>query len=173
MGIFSILRQNARHGSRTLKPDDLPPHPQEFRGLIQQDSTLCTGCRNCSYICSPKAITFSDDGDTALHWEYQAAQCTFCSLCVMYCPTQALSDDRPLPNASDDQDNTLFVNTIPYSPCTSCGTPMVPIPEKAALRFFGGDADKAENLRLMCPECRRRAASTKIRDAFIKDGKEV
>ena len=167
MSIFSILRHNLGHGSRTRKPDDLPPRAAPFRGLIEQDPTLCTGCRNCSYVCSPKAIQFDDTGELALEWAYAADQCCFCGLCVMYCPTQALSNNGVLPQVGHDQSALHFTNEVPYHSCISCGTQMIPIPAQAAAKFFGEVTENTEELRLMCHECRRRTASEKIRDAFI------
>ncbi len=171
MKIFDIIRRNMASASRTLAPGDLPPRPEPFRGLIEQDASLCTGCQTCSYVCSPKAITFDEGKEAVLTWEYFAGQCTFCGLCVMYCPTGALGNRGTLPQVGGDKDALKTAHDIPYESCTRCGISIIPVPPSVAGRFFGDTPEKAEELRHLCEDCRRHAASQKIRDAFL--GKEA
>src|SRR5271166_1985060 len=171
MGILDIVRRNFGRRPRTRRPDDMPPRPPSFRGLIEQDPSLCTGCKTCMYVCSPKAISFTEQHDVGITWNFFAGQCSFCGLCVQYCPTHAITNFGKLPPVTGDQSLLRVTHEILYQPCTGCGRPIIPIPEAALEQVYGGAlTDLEAEQRALCQECRRKAASRHIRDAFIRPG---
>jgi hydrogenase-4 component H len=171
MGILDIVWRNFGRASRTRRPHDMPPTPPPFRGLIEQDASLCTGCRACAYVCSPKAISFHDAGETGITWNFFAGQCSFCGLCVQFCPTHAITNQGKLPPVTGDQSRLRVVHEVRYQACAGCGRPIIPIPEAALAQVYGTGLTAAEaEQRALCQECRRKVASRHIHDAFLPPG---
>jgi len=171
MGILDIVSRNFGHRSRTRRPDDMPPRPPPFRGLIEQDVSLCTGCKACATVCSPKAISFNEEQETGITWNFFAGQCSFCGLCVQYCPTHAITNRGKLPPVTGDQSLLRVSHEILYQPCASCGRPIIPIPEAALEQVYGTKLTSSEaEQRALCQECRRKAASQHIHDVFVRSG---
>ena len=171
MGILGIVWRNFGRSARTLHPTNMPPTPSPFRGLIEQDASLCTGCKACATVCAPRAISFNEERDTGITWNFFAGQCSFCGLCVQYCPTHAITNRGKLPPVTGDQSLLRVTHEILYQPCAGCGRPIIPIPEAALAEVYGGPLTGSEaEQRGLCLVCRRRAASRHIRDAFIRPG---
>lgn len=169
MGIFDIVWRNFGHRARTRRPDDMPPRPPPFRGLIEQDASLCTGCRTCAYVCSPKAISFAEEHETGITWNFFAGQCSFCGLCVQYCPTHAITNRGKLPPVTGDQSLLKVAHEVLYQPCASCGKPIIPLPEEALEQVYGSALTDLEiEQQTMCQECRRKAASRRLHDIFVR-----
>ena len=169
MGILGIVWRNFGRSSRTRRPDDMPATPAPFRGLIEQDASLCTGCRACATVCSPKAISFDDEQPTGITWKFFAGQCSFCGLCVQFCPTHAIANHGKLPPVTGDQAQLRVAHEIRYQPCTGCGRPIIPIPEAALAQIYGAPLTGSESeQRGLCPDCRRKVASQNIHDAFLR-----
>lgn len=169
MGILDIVWRNFGHRARTRRPDDMPPRPPPFRGLIEQDVSLCTGCRACAYVCSPKAISFTEEHQRGITWNFFAGQCSYCGLCVAYCPTHAITNRGKLPPITGDQSQLKVAHEILYQPCASCGKPIIPIPEEALEKVYGGALTDLEvEQRTMCQDCRRKAASRRLHDVFLR-----
>jgi hydrogenase-4 component H len=108
----------------------------------------------------------------ARHWdhlEFFAGQCSFCGLCVQYCPTHAITNHGELPPVTGDQSQLKVAHEILYHPCASCGKPIIPIPEEALEQVYGGALTDLEvGQRTMCQECRRKAASRRLHDIFAR-----
>ena len=171
MGILGIVWRNLGNRSRTRAPDDLPPRPAPFRGLIEQDPSLCTGCRTCEYVCAPKAISFGHADANGITWSFFAGQCSFCGLCVQYCPTHAITNRGELPPVTGDQSRLRVAHHIMYQPCAECGRSIIPIPAAALEQVYGTKLTELEaEQRTLCQECRQKAASKQIRDAFLGGG---
>jgi hydrogenase-4 component H len=171
MGILGIVWRNFGRNSRTRHPTDMPPTPSPFRGLIEQDASLCTGCKACATVCSPKAISFNEEQETGITWNFFAGQCSFCGLCVQFCPTHAITNRGKLPPVTGDQSLLRVAHEILYQACTGCGRPMIPIPEATLEQVYGTkltDSEAAQ--RGLCQECRRKGASQHIHDAFLRPG---
>lgn len=169
MGILSIIWRNFSRSARTRRPTDMPPIPSPFRGLIEQDPDLCTGCKACETVCAPKAISFNQEQETGITWNFFAGQCSFCGLCVQYCPTHAITNQGKLPPITGDQSRLKVVHEILYQACAGCGRPMIPIPEAALERVYGTRLTAAEaEQRSLCQACRQKAASRLFRNAFLQ-----
>lgn len=171
MGILSLVWQNFRHRTRTLHPSDMPAAPAPFRGLIEQDVSLCTGCKACATVCAPRAISFDEANADGLIWNFSAGRCSFCGLCVKYCPTQAISNNGKLPPVTGEKARLTVAHEIRYEPCTGCGRLIIPIPEPALRRIYGTALTETEaRQRTLCQECKQKSASRHIRDAFLHPG---
>lgn len=158
--MLKTVLNNLLQPSRTRAPKDLPAIPPAFRGVIQHKASLCTGCKTCAFVCAPEAITFEENADVSVFWQFFAGKCTFCGLCAAYCPTKAISNSTVLPVVSGDQSAHHFRSEMPLTPCARCGTPHVPVPAETLPNI-------AAEERELCWECRRKLASERIRDAFI------
>ncbi len=91
MNILIMLWKNLRRGYQTLL---FPAHPRvtpRFRGLVQFDPALCTGCAVCRFRCTSRAIEFKA-GKGEFTWSYNPGQCTFCGRCVEGCAEHALKE---------------------------------------------------------------------------------
>lgn len=168
MGILGIVWRNLTRTVRTRRPDDMVPRPPVFRGLIEHEVALCTGCHTCAYVCAPNAITLRAVGDKAITWNFFAGQCSFCGLCVQYCPTGAITNRGKLPPVTGDQRLHRVTHEVELQRCAACGRSFMPMPE-AFLRRLSSSAptDAASRANQLCDACRRRTASRHLRDAFI------
>ena len=126
---------------RTRRPDDLVPRPAVFRGLIEHEVALCTGCHACAYVCAPQAITLRPVGDKAITWNFFAGQCSFCGLCVQYCPTGAITNHGKLPPVTGDQRLHRVTHEVELQPCAGCGRPFMPLPEAFLRQLYQLGAD--------------------------------
>ena len=66
---------------QTYKPDD-------YRGLIGFEESLCIWCRRCEAACPPGAIVFSQDMEGKQTYHYNRAVCIYCYECVRSCPKE-------------------------------------------------------------------------------------
>jgi hydrogenase-4 component H/formate hydrogenlyase subunit 6 len=96
MSILAMLWKNLRRGPVTLRFPARPRVTERFRGLVQFNPDLCTGCAICKLRCTSRAITYSA-GKGEFYWSYDPAQCTFCGRCVEGCKAHALSQDEACP----------------------------------------------------------------------------
>ena len=97
----------------TYKPDD-------YRGLIVFDESLCIWCRRCETVCPPGAIVFSQnitDGKQTYH--YSPYVCIYCQECVRTCPKQGclIQSAEPGHPATKEHDvnnvwNKLFADSL-------------------------------------------------------------
>jgi formate hydrogenlyase subunit 6/NADH:ubiquinone oxidoreductase subunit I len=96
MNIFAMLWKNLWGGSRTVLFPARPKVSKGFRGLVQFDPDLCTGCAICRFRCTARAIEFrAGKGDFV--WSYDPGHCTFCGRCVEGCKSHALSQAPECP----------------------------------------------------------------------------
>jgi NADH-quinone oxidoreductase subunit I len=62
--------------------------PDDYRGVIAFDESLCIWCRRCETVCPPGAIVFSQDLEGKQTYHYNRAVCIFCNECVRICPKE-------------------------------------------------------------------------------------
>lgn len=96
MNILTMLWKNMWGGSRTMLFPARPKVSARYRGLVQFDPALCTGCAVCKFRCTSRAITYKA-GKGEFYWSYDPGQCTFCGRCVEGCKAHALSQDSDTP----------------------------------------------------------------------------
>jgi hydrogenase-4 component H len=168
MNILNLLTQNFGHGSRTRTPDDDVPYPTGYRGRIAHDPGLCTGCATCAYVCSPGAILVSDNDEKSVSWKYSEDRCTFCSFCVTYCPTHALSIEAQSPTLLSERIQHYISHTIALQPCRECGRPVRLIPEATLIQLYGDPLpEEIADAQGLCERCRQRATGQRFVTALV------
>ena len=90
MNIVSMLVENLLRGPVTLLFPERPPLAPRYRGLVEFDPSLCTGCATCAFVCTSAGIKFKSRRDT-YEWTYDGGQCTFCGRCVDGCEAKAIT----------------------------------------------------------------------------------
>ncbi len=103
MNILTMLWKNLRRGYQTLLFPARPKVTPRFRGLVQFDPALCTGCAVCRFRCTSRAIEFKA-GKGEFTWSYNPGQCTFCGRCVEGCTEHALKEGHTEHALSQQQD---------------------------------------------------------------------
>jgi formate hydrogenlyase subunit 6/NADH:ubiquinone oxidoreductase subunit I len=111
MKILTMLFKNLLSGPRTLFFPARPPVTERFRGLVQFDAALCTGCAVCRFRCTSRAIEFKA-GKGEFTWSYNPGQCTFCGRCVEGCADHALKEGR-LDHALTQAEETPPIYLVP------------------------------------------------------------
>jgi NADH-quinone oxidoreductase subunit I/NAD(P)H-quinone oxidoreductase subunit I len=78
--------------------DTLPPR---YRGFLEVDSSICTGCQACERACPISCIQITLEKDPAnpkqrivSQFDIDEAKCMFCGLCVEPCPTGSIQHSR-------------------------------------------------------------------------------
>ncbi len=103
MSILKLMGRNLRRGHQTLLFPARPQVTQRFRGLVQFDPALCTGCGICKMRCTSRAIEIKA-GKGEFTWSYNPGQCTFCGRCVEGCIEHALKEGHTEHALSQQQD---------------------------------------------------------------------
>lgn len=96
MRMLRMLWKNFWGGHRTLQFPARPRVTERFRGLVQFDELLCSGCAICKFRCTSGAIDFKG-GKGVFTWSYDPGRCTFCGRCVDGCKEHALSQREDTP----------------------------------------------------------------------------
>jgi len=167
MRILNLISRNFGKKSRTRLPAEVVPCPDGYRGTLQHDVGLCTGCQTCSYVCSPSAITFDTSDPASIVWHYAAEHCSYCGRCVEYCPTKAISFVPEPPVVTADRSLHHLVAQVFYQPCARCSRPIIPLPEPVLTRLYQDHLpEKIEALNQLCEGCRSRIAVEKIKEGL-------
>ncbi|HKN10166.1 MAG TPA: 4Fe-4S dicluster domain-containing protein [Pseudomonadota bacterium] len=168
MKIFGVLWRNLTARARTRAVADVVATPAGFRGMIEHDPSLCTGCTACMQVCAPRAISFDTADRSSITWQFFAGQCSYCGLCVQYCPTHAITNRGKLPPVTGDQSLHRVAHKVDYRLCAHCSRPIIPLPETLLHDLYEGAlAQSVHDQQALCEACRRKAASRGLRDAFL------
>jgi len=89
--------------------------PTRYRGLLEVDMAVCTGCMACERACPIAVIKISTDKDPAnpkqrliTQFDIDEAKCMFCGLCTEPCPTGAIQHTREFESTMKSIDNLVF-----------------------------------------------------------------
>ncbi len=96
MNILTMLWKNLWGGNRTMLFPATPTVNKGYRGVVEFDPALCTGCAICKFRCTSRAIEFKA-GKGEFTWSYDGGQCTFCGRCVEGCKSHALHQEEATP----------------------------------------------------------------------------
>ncbi|HEV2322969.1 MAG TPA: 4Fe-4S dicluster domain-containing protein [Terracidiphilus sp.] len=93
MKILTMLWKNLLRGPETLRFPARPAVSAGYRGLVQFNPELCTGCALCKFRCTSRAIEYKA-GKGEFTWSYDPGRCTFCGRCVEGCIEHAQKEGR-------------------------------------------------------------------------------
>jgi NADH-quinone oxidoreductase subunit I/NAD(P)H-quinone oxidoreductase subunit I len=75
--------------------------PARYRGLLEVDAAICTGCLACERACPIACIQMNVEKDpgnpkvrVVTQFDIDEAKCMFCGLCVEPCPTGSIQHTR-------------------------------------------------------------------------------
>jgi NADH-quinone oxidoreductase subunit I len=100
--------------------DMLPPR---YRGFLEVDTAICTGCQACERACPIGCIQITLEKDPAnpkqrvvTQFDIDEAKCMFCGLCVEPCPTGSIQHTREFEGSHRNIRNLVFRWADPESP---------------------------------------------------------
>jgi len=119
-----LLRRpiTVQYPDRTPMPvrDMLPPR---YRGFLEVDTAICTGCQACERACPIGCIQITLEKDPAnpkqrvvTQFDIDEAKCMFCGLCVEPCPTGSIQHSREFEGSSRNIRNLTFRWSDPTAP---------------------------------------------------------
>ncbi len=92
--------------------DMLPPR---YRGFLEVDAAICTGCQACERACPIGCIQITLEKDPAnpkvrvvTQFDIDEAKCMFCGLCVEPCPTGSIQHTREFEGSQRNIRNLVF-----------------------------------------------------------------
>ena len=101
-------------------PDMLPPR---YRGFLEVDMSICTGCQVCERTCPINCIQITLEKDPAnpklrsiTQFDIDEAKCMFCGLCVEPCPTGSIQHTREFEASMRNIRNLVFRWADPLKP---------------------------------------------------------
>ena len=119
-----LLRRpiTTQYPDRTELPvrDTLPPR---YRGFLEVDTSICTGCQACERACPIGCIQINLEKDAAnpkqrvvTQFDIDESKCMFCGLCVEPCPTGAIQHTREFEASQRSVRNLTFRWADPEQP---------------------------------------------------------
>jgi len=97
--------------------------PARYRGFLEVDASICTGCQACERACPIACIAIVLEKDPAnpklravSQFDIDEAKCMFCGLCVEPCPTGAIQHTREFEGSQRHVRNLVFRWADPMSP---------------------------------------------------------
>ena len=89
--------------------------PARYRGFLEVDSAICTGCQACERACPIDCIQINLEKDPAnpkqrlvTQFDIDEAKCMYCGLCVEPCPTGAIQHTREFEGSVRSVRNLVF-----------------------------------------------------------------
>ena len=119
-----LLRRptTVQYPDRTPLPvrDMLPPR---YRGFLEVDASICTGCQACERACPIACIAIVLEKDPqnpkqrlVTQFDIDEAKCMFCGLCVEPCPTGSIQHTREFEASTRHIQNLVFRWADPQFP---------------------------------------------------------
>jgi NADH-quinone oxidoreductase subunit I/NAD(P)H-quinone oxidoreductase subunit I len=127
-GLSVTLSYMLRRPITTQYPDRTPMPvrdtlPARYRGFLEVDSAICTGCQACERACPIGCIQITLEKDPAnpkqrlvSQFDIDEAKCMYCGLCVEPCPTGSIQHTREFEATSKAVQNLVFRWADPLNP---------------------------------------------------------
>jgi NADH-quinone oxidoreductase subunit I/NAD(P)H-quinone oxidoreductase subunit I len=147
-GLSVTLSYMLRRPITTQYPDRVEKRiadtlPVRYRGLLEVDMSVCTGCMACERACPIAVIKISTDKDPSnpkqrviTQFDIDEAKCMFCGLCTEPCPTAAIQHTREFEGTMKSIDRLVFrwvpdpERPVPfYRPVKGQDAPRAPVGE--------------------------------------------
>jgi len=171
-GLSVTLSYMLRRPITTQYPDRVEKRiadtlPARYRGLLEVDMSVCTGCMACERACPIAVIKISTDKDPSnpkqrviTQFDIDEAKCMFFRLCTEPCPTAAIQHTREFEGTMKSVENLVYrwvpdpEKPVPfYRPVKGQEAPRAPVGEILKRRLaevswvappdsFGGKGDK-------------------------------
>jgi NADH-quinone oxidoreductase subunit I len=97
--------------------------PPRYRGFLEVDIGICTGCQACERACPIGCIAIDVEKDPGnpkqrvmARFDIDVAKCMFCGLCVEPCPTGAIQHSREFEGSMVHVENLTFRYVDPLHP---------------------------------------------------------
>ncbi len=119
-GLSVTLSYMARRPITTQYPDRIEKRiadtlPERYRGLLEVDTSVCTGCMACERACPIGVIKIATDKDPVnpkqrviTQFDIDESKCMFCGLCVEPCPTGAIQHTREFESTRKSIDSLVY-----------------------------------------------------------------
>jgi formate hydrogenlyase subunit 6/NADH:ubiquinone oxidoreductase subunit I/NADH:ubiquinone oxidoreductase subunit 6 (subunit J) len=147
-GLSVTLSYMVRRPITTQYPDRTPKRvadmlPSRYRGLLEVDIAVCSGCMACERACPIEVIKISTDKDPQnpkqrliTQFDIDMSKCMFCGLCVEQCPTGSIKHTREF-EATRKSIDALVMRWVPdpekpapfYRPVKGQDAPRAPVGE--------------------------------------------
>jgi len=89
--------------------------PSRYRGFLEVDAAICTGCQACERACPINCIAITLEKDPTnpkqrlvTQFDIDEAKCMYCGLCVEPCPTGSIQHTREFEASSADLRTLTF-----------------------------------------------------------------
>jgi formate hydrogenlyase subunit 6/NADH:ubiquinone oxidoreductase subunit I len=127
-GLSITLSHLIRRPMTVQYPDRTPLHvrdmlPPRYRGFLEVDVGICTGCQACERACPIGCIQLELEKDPAnpkqrlvTQFDIDEAKCMFCGLCVEPCPTGSIQHTREFEGSQRHIRNLVFRWADPEHP---------------------------------------------------------
>jgi len=133
--------------------------PERFRGILEVEVRVCTGCQACERTCPIGCILVRTERNAQTKERFitgfaiDAAKCMYCGLCVEACPTGAIRHTTQFAGATTDLGRLVLryvpegTRVVPYKPSAEPPAGLAPRGSLAAAHLRQCFPDTKEGAR--------------------------